>query len=294
MALARERLLGWRFPEVRQAYTAEDCMRYALAVGAGAWEGEPAPLAFTHEAGLKVLPTQVVTLGYPGFWLMAPATGLDWRQVLHVEQAITWHRPLPLAATVYSRSRVAAVYDQGPGRGALLVTERTLHLAGSGECLASLRWVEYCRGEGGCGGPPAPPAYRPQAPARPADASLRWPISPQAALLYRLCGDRNPLHVDPAVARQAGFERPILHGLCTLGAVAYALVNLGLGGQPEGLRALRARFIAPVYPGDTLTVSVWRAERQVLADVAGRAVLQGEWEGPSPGTAGLPPGLCCP
>lgn len=237
--------------ETRQVLTASDCILYALGIGAD-------ELDFVYEAQLQALPTMAVTLAYPGFFWREPEYGADWKRILHGEQSVTIHRPLPVSGTFLGRTRLEAVEDKGPGKGAVVLAVRTIEGA-DGELYATDRRTAFLRGDGGCGsaGPPIPrpePAPVDRAP----DLVVTLPTAPNQALIYRLSGDLNPLHVDPDVARAAGFDRPVLHGLCTYGVAGRALLRALAGNAPAELRQLDARFSAPVYPGETLEVQIWR------------------------------------
>ena len=194
MAIDPERITSWRFPEVRHAYTAKDTILYALGVGCGA---DPADLRYVFEDGLRALPSMATVLGYPGFWLKDPATGVDWRRAVHAGQAVKLFRPLPPEGCLLGRSRVTELFDKGAGRGALVVTERVLLDEATGAPLALLTHTAFLRGQGGFGGDPGPSTPPVAFPDRPADATVARSTLPQAALIYRLSGDMNPLHADP-------------------------------------------------------------------------------------------------
>ena len=257
MPINRNQLLDWPFPDVRQSYTERDTMLYALGLGLGADPLDPVQLRFVYEDGLQTLPTMGVILGYPGFWLSDPRTGADWKKLLHGEQSVEIIRPLPAAGSVIGRTRVVNVIDKGPGKGALVYTERTITDASSGGLLCRQQSTTFLRGDGGCGGPSGPTPPPPSIPGRAPDHEVAHPTLPQAALIYRLSGDPNPLHADPAVAKTAGFDRPVLHGLCTFGIAGYAVVAGAAGGDPARVRALSARFSAPVFPGETVDTALW-------------------------------------
>lgn len=267
-----ETVLGWRFEPVEQAYTARDTILYALALGYGTDPTDPAALRHVYEQGLVAVPTMAVVLANPGPWTRDPRTGIDWVRALHGEQGLVIHAPLPPAGRVVGHCRVSGIIDKGPGRGALLMQERKLFDAASGALLATRTTTSFLRGDGGCGAPareqPRPPAI----PDRPPDLVQALPTRPEQALLYRLCGDWNPVHADPAVAARAGFPRPILHGLCTYGIAGRAVVALACGGDPARLRELHLRFSAPVFPGETIRVELWEhgAEWRLRARVAER------------------------
>ncbi|GGH66653.1 3-alpha,7-alpha,12-alpha-trihydroxy-5-beta-cholest-24-enoyl-CoA hydratase [Comamonas phosphati] len=290
MAIDYHHLKNRPFAPVTQHYTARDTMLYALSLGLGNDPLDAGALPFVYEGlqgGLRALPTQAVVLGYPGFWAREPDTGIDWVKLLHGEQRVRWHRPLPADCEVVGRNRITHLIDKGEGKGAILVIERRLE-TGAGELLATLQQVTFLRGDGGYsqqgGGQPcqpsdAPlPALQPTPADRAPDFTDTQAIRPEAALLYRLMGDTNPLHADPAVAAKAGFERPILHGLASYGLVAHALLRQCAGSDPARLKALDIRFAAPVYPGETLVTEIWRVpgqpqHYQLRARVAERGVV---------------------
>jgi acyl dehydratase len=285
MAIDYQRLLAWPVPEIRQTYSVRDSQLYALAVGLGADPTDTRQLPFVYEQAPQALPTQAVVLGYPGFWMKDPATGVDWVRLVHAEQGLTLHRPLPADGEVIGRTRVIGINDKGPDKGAIVYSRRTLHDAATDELIATLDSSTFCRGDGGCGGSDAPPMRLAPTPERAPDAVCDLPTLPQQALLYRLCGDFNPLHADPAVARAAGFERPILHGLCTFAVAGHALLRTLCDYDPARLAALQVRFSAPVYPGETLRTEIWRGadgiafrtlavERGVVVLSHGRAELR--------------------
>ncbi|WP_448507169.1 MaoC/PaaZ C-terminal domain-containing protein [Immundisolibacter sp.] len=257
MAIDYQRLLDWPVPEVRQTYTVRDSQLYALAVGLGTDPLDTRQLPFVYEQNPQALPMQAVVLGYPGFWMKDPATGVDWVRLVHAEQGLRLHRPLPASGDVIGRTRVVGINDKGPGKGAIVYSQRTLHDAASGELIATLDSSTFCRGDGGCGGIDAPPMRLAPTPERAPDAVCELPTLPQQALLYRLCGDFNPLHADPDVARAAGFERPILHGLCTFAVAGHAVLRTLCDYDPARLTGLQVRFCAPVYPGETLRTEIW-------------------------------------
>ena len=265
MAIDRNALLQWSFPDVHQTYTARDTMLYALGLGIGSDPLDPAQLRFVYEDQLQALPTMALTLGYPGFWLSDPRTGVDWTRLLHGEQSIAIFRPLPNAGSVIGRTRVTDVVDKGAGKGALVYSEREIVEAVSGELLCRQASTTFLRGDGGFGGPAGTARQPHPIPERPADRELLFKTLPQAALIYRLSGDYNPLHADPATARAGGFHRPILHGLCTFGIAGWAVLAGAADGDSRRVRSIQARFIAPVYPGDTLVTELWIERDDVVA-----------------------------
>jgi acyl dehydratase len=263
MALDYHRLKSHVFDLARQAYDEDDCILYALGVGAGLAEDDVLgeETQFIYEHGLRTLPAMAAVLAYPGFWMRDPCHGLAWGQIVHGGQRMRFAAPLPARREVACRMEVSHIADKGPG--AFVVTRRTLGDAATGQELAVIEQLNICRGDAGYSGGDANlsdalPAPIPAPPAAPPDCSIVLPTSRNQAALYRLNADRNPLHVDPASARRAGYPRPILHGAALLGMVNRA-IEPSLRQLP-GLRlgALDLRFLKPVYPGLPVTVSLWR------------------------------------
>jgi len=254
---------NWRFDEVRHRYDEKDTMLYALGIGLGHDPLDAGQLRYVYERGLQAFPTLATVLGYPGFWMSDPRAGIDWVRLVHGEQRLALHAPLPASGTVVGRNRILHVIDKGAGKGALVVTERTLHDQ-AGTCLATLQHTTFCRGDGGFGRGDAGPPPLPAAPARAPDQQCTLDVASNAALLYRLSADRNPLHADPAIARQAGYPQPILHGLCTYGMAAHAIVRTCCDYDARRLSSLNARFSSPVYPGETLRFDIWHGQDGAL------------------------------
>jgi len=242
-------------PPSERAWTASDVQLYALGVGAG--QADPyAELEFTtensHGVDLQVLPSFANMLGFGGG--LSGIGELDLSAVLHGEQAFELHRPLPVQGTARTVSTVAGIYDKG--KAAVVVIESATTDAATGELLATVRNATFIRGAGGFGGERGP-ATDWAVPQRAPDFSRSATIPPDQALLYRLTGDRNPLHSDPVFAKKAGFDRPILHGMCTYGYTARILLHEACGSRAERFQAMSARFASPVCPGDTITVEGW-------------------------------------
>jgi acyl dehydratase len=257
MAINYDKLMAWPFEDVRHRYTQRDTMLYALGVGLGTDPCNETELRFVYEKDLLALPTLPVVLGYPGMWLKDPATGVDWVRLVHGEQGLRLHRPIPAEGEVIGRTRVCNIIDKGPGKGALIYTERTVSDAASGELLATLSSTTFCRADGGFGGPSGPVKTVHELPARTPDHSIDFATQPRAALIYRLSGDYNPLHAEPAVASAAGFKQPILHGLATYGIAGWALTQSVCGGNPAAVQSIDVRFSSPVYPGETIRTELW-------------------------------------
>jgi acyl dehydratase len=256
------KLKAWPFEPVEQRYSQRDTLLYALGVGVGHEPMDGDALRYVYEDGLQALPTMAVVLGSPGFWAKDPATGIDWVKLLHGEQSLELHAPLPAAGSVVGRTCVTAIVDKGAGKGALMYSQRELHDAASGRLLALSRSVSFMRGDGGFAatGQPSDAAQPPRTatPDTPPDRVCELKTRPESALIYRLSGDYNPVHADPAVARAAGFERPILHGLCSFGVTGHALLKTLCGWDASRLREIGCRFSSPVYPGETLRVEMWQ------------------------------------
>jgi acyl dehydratase len=236
-------------------WSERDYLLYALALGMG---GHPnhAALPFVYEKNLRVVPTFPTVLA----WIVEPtfaSLGAAPEHALHAGQKIEVHRPLSGPATVVVRGAVVSVHDKGVERGALIVTRHEISQAADGERLATLTTTCFARDCGGCGNGGEPPAPLCAMPARAPDKLISYAIREDAALLYRLTGDRNALHADPVAARRAGFERPILHGLCTFGMTCRAVIESVVGWQAHRVASHEARFIAPVYPGENLEIALW-------------------------------------
>ena len=275
MPLDIDALRAWRFEELRQEYTARDTILYALGLGYGADPLDRGELRFLYEAELQAVPSMAAVLASPGFWLKRPQSGVNWRKVLHGEQWLEIERPLPPEGCVLGRMKIDAISDKGPGKAAVIYQSREIVDAGSGEVLARVRHSSFCRGEGGFGGENIPGPAPARIPERAPDHLCDLATSPRQALIYRLSGDLNPLHVDPDIARAAGFARPILHGLSTYGMAARALLRVLCDQDAARLRGLDVRFSAPVYPGETVRFEIWEdgGEARFRARVPARDAL---------------------
>ncbi len=258
MPIQYDKLINWKIPEVGQQLTRRDTILYALGVGLGADPCDAHQLKFVYEPNLRALPTMAIILGYPGPWHAHPDTGITRSHVVHGEQGFTIHRPLPVEGAITGLTRVASVVDKGKDKGALLMTECTVRDKASGDTLCTLTSTTFCRADGGFGGPSAPATPQHPIPDTPPDAVCDLPTLPQAALIYRLSGDYNPLHADPAYAQKAGFKMPILHGRCTFSIAGHALLKTCCGYDPARFKSMAGRFSSPVYPGETIRTEMWR------------------------------------
>jgi len=239
----------------RSRYADADTLLYAVSIGMGRDPLDERELPFVFEgAGLRAVPTMAAVLTRNS--LMA-GLGLDMALVLHGEQRLTLHRPLPPAGELMSDSRIVEILDKGPGKGALVYVESVLRLDGEAEALATLGQTIFARGDGGFGGPagPTPPVHG--VPDRTPDLRHVSETRADQALLYRLNGDRNPLHADPDLARRAGFPVPILHGLCSYAIACRAVLASVCDYDAARIAAFDVRFTAPVYPGEVIVTEIW-------------------------------------
>ena len=284
MAMNYEKLLSWPFEDVVESYTEKDSIIYALSLGLGFNPTDTDELKFVYEKGLETFPTMAVVMGHPGPWMTNPETGIDFVKVLHGEQHLEIHKPLPTEGSIIGRSRVVDVIDKGAEKGALIITERKLYEQTSGDLLNTQSSTIFARGNGGFGGPVTSGPVPHSLPDREPDIVVDIPTSTQAALLYRLNGDYNPLHADPKIAEKAGFDTPILHGLASYGIAARAILKAFDIKDASKLKSFGVRFSAPVYPGETIRTDIWKdghvasframtVERGVLVLKNGRAVI---------------------
>lgn len=279
----------WHSGDVRHTYTAKDSMLYALGLGMGADPMDEKQLRFVYEKDLVALPTMAAVLASPGFWMRdRKELGIDFTKLVHGEQAVRLHAPLATSGTVIGRTRVTRVVDKGEGKGAILHVEKEI-VDLDQQALATVESVYFLRGDGGFSvvdgqRDEAAPASA-GTPETPPDFVLDMRTRADQALIYRLSGDINPLHADPAVAAKAGFPRPILHGLASWGIAGCGLLAASANFDPGGLTSMRARFSAPVYPGETIRLEGWRdagsvafraraVERDVLVLTNGRGELR--------------------
>jgi acyl dehydratase len=263
MAIDPHHLLGLPIPDVRQGFSERDTILYALALGYGQDPTDERALVYCYEKALKATPTLPLVLAHPGFWMRDLPTGIDWRKVVHAEQTLEVHGPIPTSGEVTGQTRVVEVLDRGEGKGAMVIFERRLLETATGRLIATMRQSNLCRADGGFGGVNrkiAPPAVIPD---RQPECVVWFQTRPEMALCYRLSADPNPLHADPEAARLAGFSKPILHGLATFGAIARAIIMAESGYRADRLKRLQARFTGVVYPGETIQTELWRVAHGV-------------------------------
>jgi acyl dehydratase len=277
-------ILSLEAPPSEVSYTRQDAMLYALSVGAGLDGLDADDLRYVYEKDLVVLPTFATNLLGKDGGLLQKA-GVDLKLILHSEQRLRIHHPLPPEARLISASRVAHVADKGKDKGAVVYNECAISDAETGMPYATVILTIYCRGDGGFGGPSEDPFPLHRIPDRPADAETSQRTLPNQAALYRLSiGDTNPLHIDPEFARKVGFEQPLLHGMCTYGFAARAVLKAHCDNDAARIRSFDVRFAAPFFPGETLVTRSWRdgnvvsfesrcAERDVAVFKNGRCEL---------------------
>lgn len=264
-----ENAISRRFPEREFSYTASDTILYALGVGVGLSGDDPHAIRYLYERGLQAIPSQTTVVAWEDTWL--EEIELDLTKVVHGEQRITLHQPLPASGDIRSRFAIKDIFDKGAGKGAIILAETRLFDAASGTHLATNLSSVFARGNGGFGGQagPVPPLH--PVPDRAADRSLVSPTTPNQAVLYRLSGDMNPLHIDQTFAESAGFDRPILHGLCIFGMATYALTRMACDGDAGRIAHIEMRFSAPFFPGESLRTEMWEeADR-----IAFRCIAEG-------------------
>jgi acyl dehydratase len=256
MALNYEKIIAYRPADIRASYGARDCIVYALGIGLGMDPTDSRQLKFVYEKGIVAFPTLATTLGWMGR-LTDPQFGIDERMVVLADQRVVLHRPLAVEATLISRPYVKEIIDKGEGNAAIIQITRDL-TAEDGTLVATVEGSTLARKHGGFGGKvtqsPEPHAI----PSRAPDAACDLPTPPNLALIFRLMGDTNPLHIDPERAKVAGFPRPILHGLANFGIAAHAVLRTFGDYRPEALGSIEARFAWPVFPGETVRTEMWR------------------------------------
>ena len=243
-------LVGQKLPPMSFEYTDRDVMLYALGVGAGTDE-----LQYVFERGLKVIPTFGVVPAFPALGQLVGVAKINPVMILHGEQAIEVKKPFPVPGKVTTVGSVRAIYDKG--RGALIVVDAETKDEGGDTICINTAGI-FVRGEGGFGGERGPSGSRNVPPERSPDEVVEMETLPQQAAIYRLSGDRNPLHIDPSFAKMAGFDQPILHGLCTFGHVARAVIQKYCDGDSDRCKGLGARFTGVVFPGDKIITEMWK------------------------------------
>ena len=256
MTLNYDHIMNLELEDKPHTYETRDAMLYALGIGFGTDPLNEKELDFVYEKSLKTVPTMATVIAWDSRWY--ENSGIDRTHVVHGEQRIRLHRPLPSSATVLSRPKVTGVFDKGKGKGAIVIIENTIREKETGEPLCTNTSTIFARANGGFGGPTegAPAPHR--LPEREPDLTVTSPTRPDQALLYRLSGDYNPLHAEPAFAQAAGFSKPILHGLCTYGIACRAIVSEVCDYDATRITGFDVRFSSPVIPGETILTDIWK------------------------------------
>ncbi|HIF92884.1 MAG TPA: 3-alpha,7-alpha,12-alpha-trihydroxy-5-beta-cholest-24-enoyl-CoA hydratase [Myxococcales bacterium] len=263
MPIDRDKALAHVFPPGVGEYQANDVILYHLGVGAGVPATNPGELEYTYEKNLKVLPSFPMVVNAGGADIFStPGVEFNPALILHGAQDVEIHRPLPIDAKLTCEGRIADIFDKG--KAALLITENRVR-GETGEPLFTTRTSLFLRGEGGFGGPSGPSAGN-KPPQREPDGIIESRTLPQQALLYRLCGDKSLLHCDPEFAAKGGFDRPIIHGLCSYGIVCKAVVDGVLGGDVTQVARYQARFSGVAYPGETYVTAYWKEADRILIE----------------------------
>ena len=256
MAIQYDHIMSLTAKDQEFSYGDRETMLYALGIGLGSDPMDTSELGFVYENGLKAIPTMATVIAWGAG--RTGDTGINYAMVVHGEQRLTLHKPLPPAATILADSRFVECLDKGPGKGAVLISETVIRDKTDQSPLCTLTSSIFARADGGFGGPSegGPPIHA--IPDRAPDTEIDIPTRPDQALIYRLSGDRNPLHSDPAFAKMVGFPRPILHGLCTYGLTCRAVMEAYCDKDPARILSHDVRFSAPVFPGETVSVQMWK------------------------------------
>lgn len=283
MAIDYDHIMGLTSGPWTVKYTDRETMLYALGIGMGQDPMNLDELPFVYENGLKVLPSQATVVAWDNT-LMAKS-GVNFIMVVHGEERLTVHKPLPPEGEIECTGKVVGCYDKGAGKGALVLMDTEITDKATGEKLITIGMTIFARGDGGFGGPGGGGPEPHKLPERAFEKVVSYQTLPSQALVYRLSGDRNPLHADPSFASMAGFPRPILHGLASYGNACRAVTEAYCDWDPSRIVQFDARFSAPVFPGETLETQMWRdgntvsfrtrvVERDVIAINNGKAVIR--------------------
>jgi len=251
------------FKTKRVSYEDRDTMLYALSLGLCQDPQNASELPFVYEKDLQALPSMSAVLAHPGPWVTLSQFEVNYLKLLHGEQRAVFHQPLPASANLRGEFRVSAVQDKGAEKGALVYFDKLLYNADTDDHLCTVSATLFLRADGGAGGFGEVPDALPNVPDRSPDFIDEIKTSRRSALLYRLNGDRNPIHAHPEMARKAGFEEPILHGLCTYGICGYSLLRKALDYDVTRMGSLGLRFSSPVYPGETLHIEGWNTDNGI-------------------------------
>jgi len=287
MAINYEHIMSLKSEGTENSYSDKETMLYALGIGFGRDPFNEDELRFVYEgvndpSYLKTVPTMATVLQWGGGAMQG--SGINYLMVVHGEQRVTLHRPLPSSGTIIADERIIGAFDKGAGKGAVIVSEKKIRLKGTNEPLVTLVSSTFARGDGGFGGPTTGAPEPHPIPERKPDETFEASILKDQAFVYALSGDRNPLHRDPKIAKAAGFPAPIIHGLCTYGTTCRAIISNVLNYDAAKIVGYDVRFSSPVYPGETVLLDVWKdgnvisfrarlKERDVVAINNGKCTL---------------------
>jgi acyl dehydratase len=262
MPIDPQKARGAKLGDGETFYTRDQVILYHLGVGAGVPATNPKELEYTYEKNLKVLPSFAVIPAFGSMGGIASVPGMQFNlaMLLHGEQEVILHKPLPPAQKLKTSGHIPEIYDKG--KAALVIMEAVARDE-SGDKLFTNRFSLFIRGEGGFGGDSGPKVGN-VAPERKPDGVITRTTLPQQALIYRLSGDKNPLHADPDFAKMGGFDKPIIHGLCSYGVVCKAIVDKVLGGDVTKVARYQARFAGVGFPGETYLTSYWKEGDKIL------------------------------
>ncbi len=268
MPVDPSKALGAELGEGQVSYTKDQVILYHLGLGAGDPPTDSNELEYTYEKNLKVLPSfgVIPTFGSMGGLGNVPGLEFNFAMLLHGEQDLEIHQPIPPEATITNKAKIAELWDKGKAALVVLQVDTSDE---SGRPLFTNRFSLFLRGEGGFGGEPGPKAGN-KPPEREPDGVIERTLLPQQALIYRLSGDKNPLHADPEFAKIGGFDKPIIHGLCSYGVVCKAIVDEVLGGDVTKVARYQVRFAGVGFPGETYRISYWKEGDQVLVQATAK------------------------
>ena len=283
MAIDYEKIMSLETKNQEFSYSDRETMLYGLGIGFGKDPLNDEELKFVYERDLKTVPSMATVVSW-GAGNMRES-GINYLLVLHGEQRLKMHEPLPHSADILVDSSVKGVFDKGKEKGALIITETDIKLKENENLLCTLSSTTFARGDGGFGGPSDGAPEPHLIPERKSDDEFSADTEPNQALIYRLSGDRNPLHSDPEIAKAAGFDVPILHGLCTYGTACRTIISNVCDYDSKLIEEFNVRFSSPVYPGEKISTEIWKddnvisfrcwvRDRNVMVLNNGRCVLK--------------------
>ena len=261
MAIDYDKIMSLETKNQKFSYSDRETMLYGLGVGFGKDPLNNEELKFVYERDLKTAPSMATVISW-GAGNMRES-GINYLLVLHGEQRLKMYEPLPYAADILVDSSVKGVFDKGKEKGALIITETDIKLKESEKLLCTLSSTTFARGDGGFGGPSDGAPEPHQIPDRKPDDEFFADTEPNQALIYRLSGDRNPLHSDPEIAKAAGFDAPILHGLCTYGTACRTIISNVCNYDSTLIEEFNVRFSSPVYPGEKISTEIWQDDNVI-------------------------------